>query len=251
MVDISPWPFYSSFFSFLFVLSNVIFFSGKVFFFFFLTFSLFIFFQWWRDVSRESCFFGSHSTLVYSGIGIGIILFIVSELFLFFSFFWSFYHFGLRPSSDLGQFWPPVGLLSFDPLGVPFLNTLVLLSSGVTVTFSHNYFIDGNYFGGFMGLILTVILGVYFTLLQVMEYIESFFCLRDCCYGRVFFIGTGFHGAHVIIGSIFLLVRLFRFFFFHNGFIQILGFDLSVWYWHFVDVVWLFLYVSFYWWGSC
>jgi heme/copper-type cytochrome/quinol oxidase subunit 3 len=143
----------------------------------------------------------------------------------------------LRPSIELGQFWPPLGIVSFDPLGVPFLNTLILLSSGVTVTFSHHYFLQGNYYGGLIGLVFTFVLGFYFTSIQVFEYLESYFTFSDSCYGSVFFIGTGFHGLHVIIGSIFLFICFLRFFSCNFGLTQIVGFDLSVWYWHFVDVV--------------
>lgn len=117
------------------------------------------------------------------------------------------------------------------------MNTLILLSSGVRVTFSHHYFLEGNFYGGIIGLFFTVILGFYFTFIQAFEYYESFFCFSDSCYGRVFFIGTGFHGLHVIVGSLFLSVCSVRFLGFSLGYLQMTGFDLSVWYWHFVDVV--------------
>jgi heme/copper-type cytochrome/quinol oxidase subunit 3 len=129
---------------------------------------------------------------------------------------------------EIGQSWPPYGVSSFFPLGVPFLNTLILLSSGVRVTFSHHYFLCGNYMGGLLGLVFTLFLGAYFTAVQALEYYESFFCFRDSCYGRVFFIGTGFHGLHVLVGTVFLFVCFLRFYRLKFGVLQMTGFDLAV-----------------------
>lgn len=205
--------------------------------------------QWWRDITREGTFQGLHTYIVTIGLRWGIILFITSEVFFFISFFWSFFHSRLAPSVELGNIWPPVGITAFNPLHIPLLNTLILLTSGITVTWAHHSLIENNYNQALQGLLFTVILGIYFTILQAYEYIESPFTIADSVYGSTFFIATGFHGLHVIIGTTFLLVCLIRHIFNHFSSIHHFGFEAAAWYWHFVDVVWLFLYISIYWWG--
>lgn len=205
--------------------------------------------QWWRDVTREGTFQGLHTFVVTIGLRWGIILFITSEVFFFVSFFWGFFHRSLRPTIELGNIWPPVGIQPFNPLQIPLLNTLILLSSGITVTWAHHRLIENNYYQALQGLLFTVILGIYFTILQGFEYIESPFTIADSVYGSTFFIATGFHGLHVIIGTLFLTVCLFRHYNNHFSSIHHFGFEAAAWYWHFVDVVWLFLYISIYWWG--
>jgi len=207
-------------------------------------------YQWWRDISRESTFQGLHTIIVIKGIKWGIILFIVSEIIFFFSFFWAFFHRRLSPINEIGIIWPPFGINTFNPLQVPLLNTIILLSSGVSVTWAHHSLIEKNYTQSLQGLITTVTLGIYFTVLQAYEYIEASFSLADSVYGSTFFIATGFHGLHVIIGSSFLTVCLLRHLFNHFSSYHHFGFEAAAWYWHFVDVVWLFLYISIYWWGN-
>nr|APX40959.1 cytochrome c oxidase subunit 3 [Cryptocephalus ramburii] len=206
--------------------------------------------QWWRDITRESTFQGQHTLKVSTGMRWGMILFITSEVLFFLSFFWAFFHNSLAPSIELGMNWPPKGIETFNPLEIPLLNTLILLTSGLTVTWAHHSLIENNYKKAMQGLFLTVILGVYFTILQGFEYIESTFTISDSIYGASFFMATGFHGLHVIIGTTFLLVCLIRLFLNHFSNIHHFGFEAAAWYWHFVDVVWLFLYISIYWWGS-
>lgn len=206
--------------------------------------------QWWRDVSAEASYQGLHRGLVELGIRWGMALFIVSEVFFFLSFFWAFFHRSLSVSVFLGRQWPPRGIHAFNPWQVPLLNTLILLRSGVRVTWAHHGFTDGNHSQATLGLGLTVILGAYFTGLQALEYYEAKFAFRDGAYGSTFFIATGFHGLHVIVGSIFLTVRLART---NNGLIRPqhhFGFEAAAWYWHFVDVVWLFLFITIYMWGG-
>lgn len=171
------------------------------------------------------------------------------KFFFFLSFFWSYYHCGVSPVIELGQWWPPVLVVSFNPLNVPLLNTIILLSSGVTVTWRHHTLIISNYSSSYVSLLITVLLGFYFTGLQWFEYVESFFSIRDSSYGSTFFIATGFHGIHVLLGSSFLLVCLFRTQNISFSITHFFGFEAASWYWHFVDVVWLFLYISLYWWG--
>nr|AGN71134.1 cytochrome c oxidase subunit III [Cryptobatrachus sp. TNHC-GDC 451] len=207
-------------------------------------------YQWWRDVTREGTFQGHHTTPVQTGLRFGMVLFITSEVFFFLGFFWAFYNASLSPPMETGECWPPTGITPLNPLEVPLLNTAVLLASGVTVTWAHHSIMEGNRKEAIMSLFITIILGLYFTALQAMEYYETPFSIADGTYGSSFFVATGFHGLHVIIGSLFLLTCLIRQTNYHFTTRHHFGFEAAAWYWHFVDVVWLFLYISIYWWGS-
>nr|ALQ78870.1 cytochrome c oxidase subunit 3 [Glycera tridactyla] len=207
-------------------------------------------FQWWRDVIRESTFMGFHTTPVAKGLRLGMILFIISEVLFFFAFFWGFFHSSLAPTPELGCSWPPTGITVLNPFSIPLLNTAVLLASGVTVTWAHHSLMEGNRKETIQALIFTACLGVYFTFLQAGEYWEAPFCIADSVYGTTFFVATGFHGLHVLIGTTFLVICLYRTFNFHFSSGHHFGFEAAAWYWHFVDVVWIFLYLCIYWWGS-
>lgn len=207
-------------------------------------------YQWWRDVTREATFQGLHTIKVTQGIKWGIILFITSEVLFFFSFFWAFFHRRLNPTLEIGLYWPPSGILIFNPFQIPLLNTIILLRSGVTVTWAHHAILEKNFSETSAGLTLTVLLGLYFTALQAIEYIEASFSIADSVYGSTFFVATGFHGLHVIIGTLLLLSILARHLNFHLSSYHHFGLEAAIWYWHFVDVVWLFLYTFIYWWGS-
>jgi len=252
LVDMSPWPFFGAF-SVLSLVSGI----AK----WFHTFSInllllglvlttLVIFQWWRDVVREGTFQGQHTEIVGVGLRWGIILFITSEVLFFFSFFWAFFHRSLSPRVEIGSLWPPLGIKAFNPFQIPLLNTAILLGSGVTVTWAHHAIIENNYTQGVQALVFTVVLGLYFTRLQALEYYEASFSIADAVYGSTFFVATGFHGLHVIIGTIFLFVCLVRHYFNHFSFSHHFGFEAAAWYWHFVDVVWLFLFVTIYWWGN-
>nr|QUL61615.1 cytochrome c oxidase subunit 3 [Oplophorus typus] len=206
--------------------------------------------QWWRDITREGTYQGLHTARVVTGLQWGMILFIVSEILFFFSFFWAFFHSSLAPTLELGNCWPPTGIQAFNPFQIPLLNTAVLLASGATVTWAHHALVESNHTQALQSLSLTVFLGLYFTALQAFEYIEAPFTIADSVYGSTFFVATGFHGLHVIIGSTFLLVCLYRLYMCHFSAKHHFGFEAAAWYWHFVDVVWLFLYISIYWWGG-
>nr|YP_009927062.1 cytochrome c oxidase subunit III [Indochinamon bhumibol]QNT10758.1 cytochrome c oxidase subunit III [Indochinamon bhumibol]BCL51420.1 cytochrome c oxidase subunit III [Indochinamon bhumibol] len=206
--------------------------------------------QWWRDVVREGTFQGSHTSMVMVGLRWGMILFILSEVLFFFSFFWAFFHSSLSPTVEIGLYWPPLGIQPFNPFQIPLLNTTILLSSGATVTWAHHAIMEGNYTQATQSLGMTIILGVYFTSLQAFEYMEAAFSIADSVFGSTFFVATGFHGLHVIIGTTFLFVCFSRLLNYHFSPNHHLGFEASAWYWHFVDVVWLFLYVFIYWWGG-
>lgn len=205
--------------------------------------------QWWRDVSREGAFIGFHSKIVELGLRWGICLFIVSEIFLFLSFFWAFFHRRIAPNVELGLNWPPMGVSPFNPTRVPLLNSIILISSGVTVTYRHHALMEKNVFTASQRLLLTCALGAGFTGLQYIEYVEASFSMADRVYGSTFFITTGFHGLHVIVGTLFLWAihkRITRGDFNHT---HHFGFEAAAWYWHFVDVVWLFLFIVIYIWG--
>nr|WGO58190.1 cytochrome c oxidase subunit III [Allacta xizangensis] len=205
--------------------------------------------QWWRDIIREGTYQGLHTKLVTKGLRWGMILFIISEIFFFMSFFWAFFHSSLTPTIDIGSMWPPKGILPFNPLQIPLLNTAILLSSGITITWSHHSLMENNFNQTLQSLFFTVLMGIYFTILQAYEYMQSPFTIADSIYGSSFFMATGFHGLHVIIGTTFLITCLMRHTLLHFSSNHHFGFEAAAWYWHFVDVVWLFLYISIYWWG--
>jgi len=169
-----------------------------------------VIYQWWRDISREGAIQGLHTSIVELGLRWGMALFIVSEIFFFVSFFWAFFHRRLAPNVEVGSLWPPFGIVAFNPFQVPLLNTIILISSGVRVTWAHHSLMSGNYTQTTHGLAITVVLGIYFTMLQGLEYFEARFTFADSVYGSTFFIATGFHGLHVIVGTLFLIVTLLR-----------------------------------------
>ncbi|KAA5613214.1 cytochrome c oxidase subunit 3 [Rhodovastum atsumiense] len=215
---------------------------------------LVVMFGWWRDVLRESRAKGVHTPVVQLGLRYGMMLFIASEVMFFVGFFWAYFHFALFPGHVLGTAtpsWPPQGIHTFDPFHLPFLNTMILLLSGTTITWAHHGLIEGDRRALIRGLILTVLLGLSFTTFQAIEYSEAPFKFSGGgIYPSVFFLATGFHGFHVIVGTCFLIVCTLRAI--RGDFTpqRHFGFEAAAWYWHFVDVVWLFLFVCIYWAGQ-
>jgi cytochrome c oxidase subunit 3 len=216
----------------------------------------FTMFSWWADVIREA-HGGDHTPIVQLHLRYGMILFIASEVMFFVAWFWAYFNASLFPSAveAVGGTWPPEGTHVLDPFGWPLFNTLVLLCSGTTVTWAHHSLINGDRKGLIAGLWLTVLLGLLFTSVQAYEYIHAPFnfvgIVPDAnIYGSTFMMATGFHGAHVIIGTIFLIVCLVRAYKGHFRPEQHFGFEAAAWYWHFVDVVWLFLFLCIYLWGG-
>nr|AKS03973.1 Cytochrome c oxidase subunit 3 [Spadella cephaloptera] len=205
--------------------------------------------QWWRDITREATFLGKHTEKVQLGLRYGMILFITSEVFFFFVFFWAFFYSSLSPNIEVGSQWPPTGIIAMNPFDIPLLNTMVLLSSGATITWAHMSMMENNWMETNLSLKMTIMLGVYFTVMQLSEYVMAQFSIADSVYGSTFFIATGFHGLHVVIGTIFIIVMYVRHFNFHFSKDHHFGFEASAWYWHFVDVIWLFLFICIYWWG--
>ena len=213
---------------------------------------------WWRDVIREAEYQHHHTRVVQLSHRYGMILFIASEVMFFVAWFWAYFNTALFPADELvahnlvnvGGQWPPKGVETFDPWHLPLLNTLILLTSGTTVTWAHHALLENDRQGLKWGLICTILLGLSFTCVQAYEYSHAHFAFSGNIYGATFFMATGFHGAHVIIGSIFLIVCLLRAYTGQFSPKQHLGFEFAAWYWHFVDVVWLFLFSCIYVWGA-
>jgi cytochrome c oxidase subunit 3 len=243
-------------------------------------------FMWWRDVIREA-HKGDHTPVVQLHLRYGMLLFIASEVMFFVAWFWAYFDAALFPAnvhglpitvngtttpSDTsiigmvdrnaltGGHWPPKPIAqtdgggtfqaTFNPWGLPLVNTLILLLSGTTVTWAHHALLENNRRGLVWGLVCTVVLGLLFTACQAYEYAHAGFSYAGHIYGSTFFMATGFHGAHVIIGTIFLFVCLMRALAGHFSPKQHFGFEAAAWYWHFVDVVWLFLFACIYVWGA-
>jgi cytochrome c oxidase subunit 3 len=263
LVDPSPWPAVGSVSAFLLAV-GAIFWMHHTFTWAPLLFGvgaigvLYTMLSWWRDVIREAEHGGYHTRVVQISHRYGMILFIASEVMFFVAWFWAYFNVALFPSDAhhvvrtelLGAVWPPKDIQTFDPWHLPLLNTLILLTSGTTVTWAHHALLEGDRDGLKKGLWLTVALGLTFTCVQAFEYMHAAFAFKGNIYGATFFMATGFHGAHVIIGSIFLIVCLLRAYAGHFTPKQHLGFEFAAWYWHFVDVVWLFLFACIYVWGS-
>lgn len=212
---------------------------------------------WWKDVIKEGIQEKAHTPVVRHGLRLGMALFILSEVMFFFAFFFAFFNSSLFPADIMegvwpikAGAWPPAGIKTFDPWHLPFMNTLILLLSGTSVTWAHHALMTNDRKGLIQGLFWTVVLGISFTCLQALEYSHAPFNFKDGIYPSTFFIATGFHGLHVIIGTIFLTICLIRAI---KGQLTPeghLGFEFAAWYWHFVDVVWLFLFCCIYVWGS-
>jgi cytochrome c oxidase subunit III len=214
--------------------------------------------SWWTDVVREATVEGHHTRVVQLHHRYGMMMFIASEVMFFAAWFWAFFDAALYPNDPLqyarveftAGHWPPKGIETFDPWHLPLLNTLILLTSGTTVTWAHHALLEGDRKGLKYGLWLTIALGLLFTTVQAYEYAHAAFSYGGNIYGATFFMATGFHGAHVLIGTIFLAVCLYRAYLGQFTPQQHLGFEFAAWYWHFVDVVWLFLFAAIYVWGS-
>jgi len=207
-------------------------------------------FFWFRDVISEGTYIGNHTLAVQRGLNMGVALFIVSEALFFLAIFWAYFHSALSPTAELGAQWPPAGIEAINAFELPLLNTVLLLASGVTVTYAHHCIIQGDRNGSLYGGLFTIILALVFTAFQGVEYSVSSFTITDGAFGSCFYFGTGFHGIHVIIGTIFLAVGFWRLLAYHLTENHHLGLEAGILYWHFVDVVWLFLFLSVYYWGS-
>jgi cytochrome c oxidase subunit 3 len=254
LVDPSPWPLVASLGAF-FMTSGTVLYMNKflgggqlALLGFFLV--LYVMYTWWRDIIREATFEEQHTVSVQRGLRLGMILFIVSEVMFFFAFFWAFFHSSLSPAFNLGGVWPPEAIQTIQTSGIPLTNTFFLLSSGATITWAHHAVLVRAKKQAIIGLLFTILLATIFTLLQGMEYVEAPFNINDSVFGSCFYMATGFHGFHVFIGTCCLIVSLLRIVYNHFTSTHHFGFESAAWYWHFVDVVWLFLFITIYWWGG-
>ena len=251
-VQSSPWPILLSLNLFSMLFSVVVYLHSPNYIYIVLVSALttvLIVFLWWKDFNRESLI-GYHTHKLELSLRCAMLLFILSEVFFFISFFWAFFDASLVPTIEVGMVWPPKGISTLSVYGVPLLNTVILLSSGVTVTWAHHSLIENNFTSTLIALSFTVLLGVYFLFMQYSEYIETSFSMADGVYGSTFFMATGFHGMHVLVGTTFLfyvLLNLLQSKLLYN---HHFSFEAAAWYWHFVDVVWLILFLCIYWWGS-
>ena len=253
LVDPSPWPLMASLGALAMTSGTVLFmhnyYGGTVLVQTGIVIILFVMFTWWRDVIREATFEEHHNAAVQRGLRLGMILFIVSEIMFFFAFFWAFFHSSLAPVFNIGGVWPPEAITIMQASGIPLTNTILLVSSGATVTWAHHAIRGGAKNHTLLGLIFTIILASIFTGLQGLEYLEAPFDISDSVYGSCFYMTTGFHGFHVFIGTCCLIVSLWRVVLNHYTITHHFGLESAIWYWHFVDVVWLFLFAAVYWWG--
>lgn len=254
LVDPSPWPIVISFALFTLTMSSVCSFHGIR----YANISLLLGFLavlgamafWFRDIITEGTYQGHHTFAVQKGLNLGFVLFIISEIFFFISIFWAFFHSSLSPTVEIGASWPPQGIEIINPFELPLLNTILLLSSGAAVTYAHHSLINGNRNGVIFGLIFTIILAIIFSSIQGIEYWSSPFTITDAVYGSCFFFATGFHALHVMIGTIFIFVCLWRIWSYQTSDHHALGLESAILYWHFVDFVWIFVFIFLYWWGS-
>nr|QDH52399.1 cytochrome c oxidase subunit 3 [Chordodes sp. VVA-2019] len=208
------------------------------------------FIYWFLELERETNYLGLMLNKENNFILFAFMLFILSEIMFFMSFFWSYFHFSFSPDIELGNSWPPMGIEPIPFFETPLLNTVVLLSSGVSITWAHHmFYYKKTKLNMIILVLMTIILGVYFSILQLEEYQSSSFSINDSCFGSNFFIATGFHGIHIIVGSMLLFSVFIKFLVGMNPTMYQTHFETAAWYWHFVDVVWLFLYLCIYWWG--
>ncbi|CAH1669517.1 cytochrome c oxidase subunit 3 [Chelatococcus asaccharovorans] len=266
LVNPSPWPFIGSFSAFIMAVGAVMWMknlavgglhAGPFVFGAGLIGVLYTMLAWWTDVIHEANT-GDHTRVVQLHHRYGMMMFIASEVMFFVAWFWAYFDASLFPHEAIqyaraqftGGVWPPKGIETFDPWHLPLFNTLILLTSGTTVTWAHHAMIHGDRSGVKQALWLTVALGLLFSVVQAIEYSHAHFGFSGNIYGATFFMATGFHGFHVIIGTIFLAVCLYRMYIGHFTPTQHLGFEFAAWYWHFVDVVWLFLFAAIYVWGA-
>jgi cytochrome c oxidase subunit 3 len=263
LVNPSPWPIVGAFSALFLVSGGILYMHYEMLWPAIIGFALILFtmLMWWRDIVKESTFLKVHNSITEIGLRYGMALFITSEVMFFVAFFWAFFDASLLPKAFIQEYkdvftgtfgigvWPPEGIETFDPLDIPYLNTLILLLSGTTCTWAHHAVREGNNKEAIQGLVLTVILGAIFSLLQAYEYHHASFGFTEGIYPSTFYMATGFHGFHVLVGTIFLFVCLMRAKKGHLTPDRHFGFEAAAWYWHFVDVVWLFLYICVYWWG--
>jgi cytochrome c oxidase subunit 3 len=263
LVDPSPWPIIGGVSGFVFAVGAITWFHnlgglGPWILIIGVLMVLYTMIGWWRDIIDEAEHQKLYTPVVQLHLRYGMILFIASEVMFFVAWFWAFFDVSLFPGEPVqatrtaltGGVWPPKDIATFDPWHLPLVNTLILLTSGTTVTWAHHALQHDDRSGLVWGLVCTVALGALFTCVQAYEYAHAAFGFAGHIYGSTFFMATGFHGFHVLVGTIFLTVCLFRALAGHFKPEQHFGFEAAAWYWHFVDVVWLFLFACIYVWAA-
>lgn len=253
LVSVSPWPLLTSFSLLNIAIGGVLLFHNQIYgseclYLNQLNLILFIF-CWFRDVSAEGQYLGAHTLVVQRGLSLGFYLFVITEVIFFISLFWAYLHSSLTPAIELGNQWPPTGIQAIDPFSLPLLNTFLLLGSGVSVTYAHHALIGHNRIGALLGLFVTISLAILFTICQILEYFNSDYTISDSVYGSSFFLSTGMHGIHVIIGTTFLIFGILRVYNYQVTANHHVGLEAGILYWHFVDVVWLILFSLIYIWA--
>lgn len=254
MILSSPWPFLISiiFFDFfLFVVSlfyNVLY-SDIFFNVTFILTGITVYF-WISELIKEGLYKGDHSKIEISNLTIGFILFVVSEIIIFIILFVSFFYNSFIPSIEIGSEWPPYGINIINPYSLPLFNTALLFFSGISISISQNYLLIRKKYNTLFFLFVTIVLALLFTMVQYYEYKQASFSIVDSIYGTNFFVLTGFHGIHVIIGTSLLLISLIRFYFNHFQSNNQVGFHASAIYWAFVDWLWLFIMAFVYIWST-
>lgn len=204
---------------------------------------------WLRDVVIEGTYLGDHTIAVRKGLNIGFMLFVLSEILIFASLFWAYFHSACGPTIELGCSWPPAGITSIKPTELPLLNTIILLASGATVTWSHHSIVNNDRKGTLISLFITTLLIVIFVLFQVLEYTFAEFTIADSVYGSVFYTATGLHFIHMVMLAIMLAICHIRMYFYHFTTNHHVNLETTILYLHVLDIIWLFLYIVFYWWG--
>lgn len=254
LVDPSPWPLVASLGAFMMTTGGVLYMhrivGGWSLLLNGLLLILYVMYVWWRDIVREATYEEQHTFKVQRGLRLGVILFIVSEVMFFFGFFWAFFHSSLSPVHNIGSVWPPTSIAIISSYMTPLTNTVILLSSGATITWAHHAMFLKAKRHAIISLMYTIFLAVLFTYFQAIEYMALPFNISDGVYGSCFYMTTGFHGFHVFVGTIAIAVSFVRLVKNHFTNTQHLGMESAVWYWHFVDVVWLFLFATVYWWSN-
>lgn len=248
LVTNRPWPIILSINLINLFLGNLfIFYNKNLYFFTYITLNIIIYiFLWWNNIFIERIFQGIHTKKCKNIIKFSILLFITSEVIFFISIFWCYLHASLSPNIEIGNNWPPLNIYLFNPFQIPIINTIILIYSGITLSLSHEFLINKKLFS-IKILKITVFLGVLFTFFQFIEFYSAKFSIPDSTYGSIFFIITGFHGLHVIIGTIFLINVLIKILKNQITNFRNLRYELASWYWHFVDVIWLIVYLLIYW----
>lgn len=253
IVKISPWPIVVSFSLISFILTLLLTIHGIISNIYYIIILLIILLisilLWFRDILSESIYIGDHTLQVRKGIYIGFIIFIIVEVLTFGGLFWGYLHSSINPDIILGNIWPPKGLILIQPLDLPFLNTIILLVSGITITWSHYSFIIKNKYKALLSLFLTILLILIFILCQYYEYNNALFTITDGVYASMFYLGTGLHFLHIIILLIILIISFSIIYFNHTINTHHLAFEITILYLHCLDIIWLFLYIIYYWWG--